>query len=147
MENCKKTCLQGLVKPGPWSLLQPRLVWGSSSPRCRCCVCKEHAGGFNMWTEGLPYPPKQNRAAVERTCFQKCGVFLVCGMAGTSKLRHRSVHGQGSQPRDPREPQGHQQDTPGTATLSLVQVLYRRAAKSWLPCTTGLVRDTARKMP
>lgn len=88
MENCKKTCLQGLAKPGPRGWLQPCLVWGSSSPRCHHCACKKNAHSYNLLTEGLPYPPKQNRAGVERACFQKCGLFPVCGMDGTSKPRH-----------------------------------------------------------
>lgn len=144
MENCKKTCLQGLVKPGPWSLLLPCLVWGSSSPWCCCCVCKEHAGGFNMWAEGLPYPPKQNGAGVERTFFQKkCGLFLVCGMAGTSKLRHlRSWPGVPAQgpPRASGAPTGHPRNSyPVTCTSSasesskILAALYHWACAWYCP--------------
>lgn len=58
-----------------------------------------------------------------------------------------SVHGWECQPREPREPQGHQQDAPETATLSPAQVLRGTAVKPWLLCTAGLARDAARKMP
>jgi len=146
MENCKKTCLQWLVKPEPRGLLQPCLVWGSSRLQCHRCACKEHAHGCSIWTEGLPYPLTWNRAGGERACFQKCGLFPVCRIAGTSKLRHLCAW-PGVPAQDPHEPQGHQQDTLETATLSLVQVLCGTAAKSWLPCTARLVCDAAPKMP
>lgn len=109
-------------------------------------LCMQRAHGFGMWTEGLPCPLKQNRAAVERACFQKCGLFPVCGMADTFKLRHLCAW-PGVPARDLHDPQGHQQDTPETATLSLAQVLCGTAVKSWLPCTAGLVWDATRKMP
>lgn len=132
MENCKKTCLQGLAKPGPRVFVLTLPGMGQLQPMVPAAV-----HGFNTWREGLPYPPKQNRAGVERACFPKCGLFLVCRMASTSKRRHfcawLGVPAQGT-PRASGAPTGRPRNShPVTCTSSAwdssetLAALYRRA--------------------